>query len=296
MGKVQTRCDQYEASTPYHAFRPVIRSLLDVELTGDAGAQPNGTRGATRPDRRRPRPLGTAVRCTTRHLGLVDARSRGARSRLLAGAAPRRSGPCSRERAGRSDPHALRGRPLDGRCLLGSSAVSGDATADQAVARVHDTTPGRRRLRGRGRLTGTARDDAPARGAARRGRKDLGPGRGGRPAAHPGRAREHRRSAQPGTRSSFRSSRPRRIARETKCCRKRSKHSWRRRSTDSRPPTEHSCAGRPSSARLSPVTVIAQVLEGEEDASRVVGGMGSPDGVRRTRPTRRGRRSAFVMP
>jgi tetratricopeptide (TPR) repeat protein len=36
MGKVQTRCDQYEASTPYHAFRPVIRSLLDVELNGDA--------------------------------------------------------------------------------------------------------------------------------------------------------------------------------------------------------------------------------------------------------------------
>jgi class 3 adenylate cyclase/tetratricopeptide (TPR) repeat protein len=35
MGKVQTRCDQYEASTPYHSFRPVIRSLLDVELDGD---------------------------------------------------------------------------------------------------------------------------------------------------------------------------------------------------------------------------------------------------------------------
>jgi class 3 adenylate cyclase/tetratricopeptide (TPR) repeat protein len=36
MGQVQTRCDQYEASPPYHAFRPVIRSLLDVELNGDA--------------------------------------------------------------------------------------------------------------------------------------------------------------------------------------------------------------------------------------------------------------------
>ena len=35
MGKVQTRCDQYEASTPYHAFRPVISSLLDIELNGD---------------------------------------------------------------------------------------------------------------------------------------------------------------------------------------------------------------------------------------------------------------------
>ena len=35
MGKVQTRCDQYEATTPYHPFRPVLRSLLDVELNGD---------------------------------------------------------------------------------------------------------------------------------------------------------------------------------------------------------------------------------------------------------------------
>jgi class 3 adenylate cyclase/tetratricopeptide (TPR) repeat protein len=35
MGKVETRCDQYEATTPYHPFRPVLRSLLDVDLTGD---------------------------------------------------------------------------------------------------------------------------------------------------------------------------------------------------------------------------------------------------------------------
>jgi tetratricopeptide (TPR) repeat protein len=35
MGKVGTRCEQYESSTPYHPFRPVLRSLLDVELTGD---------------------------------------------------------------------------------------------------------------------------------------------------------------------------------------------------------------------------------------------------------------------
>jgi class 3 adenylate cyclase/tetratricopeptide (TPR) repeat protein len=35
MGKVQTRCDQYEATTPYHPFRPVLRSLLDVDLNGD---------------------------------------------------------------------------------------------------------------------------------------------------------------------------------------------------------------------------------------------------------------------
>ena len=35
MGKVGTRCEQYESGTPYHPFRPVLRSLLDVELNGD---------------------------------------------------------------------------------------------------------------------------------------------------------------------------------------------------------------------------------------------------------------------
>ncbi|HET7647248.1 MAG TPA: tetratricopeptide repeat protein [Gaiellaceae bacterium] len=35
MGKVGTRCEQYESGTPYHPFRPVLRSLLDVELDGD---------------------------------------------------------------------------------------------------------------------------------------------------------------------------------------------------------------------------------------------------------------------
>ncbi|HET7138031.1 MAG TPA: tetratricopeptide repeat protein, partial [Gaiellaceae bacterium] len=36
MGKVGTRCQQYESGTPYHPFRPVLRSLLDIELNGDA--------------------------------------------------------------------------------------------------------------------------------------------------------------------------------------------------------------------------------------------------------------------
>ena len=35
MGKVATRCQQYESTTPYHPFRPVLRSLLDVDLNGD---------------------------------------------------------------------------------------------------------------------------------------------------------------------------------------------------------------------------------------------------------------------
>ena len=35
MGKVAARCDQYEAATPYHPFRPVLRALLDVEPNGD---------------------------------------------------------------------------------------------------------------------------------------------------------------------------------------------------------------------------------------------------------------------
>jgi class 3 adenylate cyclase/tetratricopeptide (TPR) repeat protein len=34
MAKLNTRCDQYEATTPYHPFRPLLRSLLDVELNG----------------------------------------------------------------------------------------------------------------------------------------------------------------------------------------------------------------------------------------------------------------------
>jgi class 3 adenylate cyclase len=36
MGKVNARCDQYEASTPYFAIRPLLRSLLDVELNRSA--------------------------------------------------------------------------------------------------------------------------------------------------------------------------------------------------------------------------------------------------------------------
>jgi tetratricopeptide (TPR) repeat protein len=34
MTYLAARCEQYEASTPYHAFRPFLRSLLDVELNG----------------------------------------------------------------------------------------------------------------------------------------------------------------------------------------------------------------------------------------------------------------------
>jgi predicted ATPase/class 3 adenylate cyclase len=34
MRQVELRCEQYEASTPYFAFRPFLRSLLDVELNG----------------------------------------------------------------------------------------------------------------------------------------------------------------------------------------------------------------------------------------------------------------------
>jgi class 3 adenylate cyclase/tetratricopeptide (TPR) repeat protein len=34
MQLLTARCDQYESATPYHAFRPFLRSLLDVELNG----------------------------------------------------------------------------------------------------------------------------------------------------------------------------------------------------------------------------------------------------------------------
>lgn len=34
MRKIGARCDQYEATTPYHPFRPLLRSVLNVELNG----------------------------------------------------------------------------------------------------------------------------------------------------------------------------------------------------------------------------------------------------------------------
>ena len=41
MRQISLRCEQYEASTPYYAFRPFLRSLLDVELNG--GGEHNRT-------------------------------------------------------------------------------------------------------------------------------------------------------------------------------------------------------------------------------------------------------------
>jgi class 3 adenylate cyclase/tetratricopeptide (TPR) repeat protein len=41
MRKVAARCDQYESSTAYYPFRPLLRSLLDVELNG--GGEHNRT-------------------------------------------------------------------------------------------------------------------------------------------------------------------------------------------------------------------------------------------------------------
>lgn len=37
MEQITLRCEQYDASTPYHPFRPFLRSLLDVELNGGGG-------------------------------------------------------------------------------------------------------------------------------------------------------------------------------------------------------------------------------------------------------------------
>src|SRR5206468_10054377 len=41
MELLTARCEQYESSTPYHAFRPFLRSLLGVELNG--GGEHNRT-------------------------------------------------------------------------------------------------------------------------------------------------------------------------------------------------------------------------------------------------------------
>jgi class 3 adenylate cyclase/tetratricopeptide (TPR) repeat protein len=46
MRQISLRCEQYETSTPYHAFRPFLRSLLEVELNG--GAEHNRTALAER--------------------------------------------------------------------------------------------------------------------------------------------------------------------------------------------------------------------------------------------------------
>jgi class 3 adenylate cyclase len=46
MRKVGARCDQYEATTPYYPFRPLLRSLLAVELNG--GGEHNRTALAER--------------------------------------------------------------------------------------------------------------------------------------------------------------------------------------------------------------------------------------------------------
>ncbi|HEX3224514.1 MAG TPA: tetratricopeptide repeat protein [Gaiellaceae bacterium] len=46
MQQLTLRCEQYESSTPYHPFRPFLRSLLDVELNG--GAEHNRTALAER--------------------------------------------------------------------------------------------------------------------------------------------------------------------------------------------------------------------------------------------------------
>jgi class 3 adenylate cyclase/tetratricopeptide (TPR) repeat protein len=37
MPLLRTGCEQYESATPYHAFRPLLRELLSLELNGDAG-------------------------------------------------------------------------------------------------------------------------------------------------------------------------------------------------------------------------------------------------------------------
>ena len=46
MAKINARCDQYEATTPYFPFRPLLRSLLDIELNG--GGEHNRTAIAER--------------------------------------------------------------------------------------------------------------------------------------------------------------------------------------------------------------------------------------------------------
>ena len=140
MRQIELRCEQYEASTPYHPFRPFLRSLLDVELNG--GGEHNRTILSDRLHKVDEElvpwapllaaPLDVEV-ATTPEVDDLDpsfwrARLHGVMGTLLA--APPRF----------ADALRLRRRALDGRRVLGAPALPRHPAPDPAVARVHDAT------------------------------------------------------------------------------------------------------------------------------------------------------------
>ena len=171
MRQISLRCEQYETSTPYYAFRPFLRSLLDVELNG--GAEHNRAVLAERlvsvDEELVPwapllaAPLDVEVE-TTPEVDDLDPSFRRAR---LHGVVSSLLGRAARL----ADPARARGRPLDGRRVLRAAASPRHPAADATLAHVHDAARRRRRLRRRRGYTAATRAHPAAR-AASRGRRE----------------------------------------------------------------------------------------------------------------------------
>ena len=115
------------------------------------GPQPHGAGRAPRSRGRGAGAVDAAPRRSARRRGRVDTRGERSRPRVLASAPARGHGDASRTSAGLADAARVRRRPLDGRRIVRAPALPRDAASGSSVARVHDSTPGGRRLRrGRG--------------------------------------------------------------------------------------------------------------------------------------------------
>ncbi len=140
MTSLTPRCDQYESSTPYHPFRPLLRSLLDVELNGGgahnlevlaerlAALDPSSCRG------RRSSPRRSTSRSTRLPRSTISTRRSGARACTASSA--RCSAGCSTRR------RCCSSRTCTGwTTLVGAAAPPRHAAPEQALAVVHDAPP-----------------------------------------------------------------------------------------------------------------------------------------------------------
>ena len=181
MRQISLRCEQYETSTPYYAFRPFLRSLLDVELNG--GAEHNRAALAERlvsvDEELVPwapllaAPLDVDVETTPEVDDLEPsfrrARLHGVVSSLLAGLLD------SPTLLVLEDVHWMDDASSELLRHLGTQL------ADATLAHVYDPEGRRRRLRGRRGYTPAPRSHPAARAASRGRREDARAGSGGRP-------------------------------------------------------------------------------------------------------------------
>ncbi len=138
---VTASCEQYEASTPYFAFRGLLRGLLDVPHNGAAPARLRAARRGARPGARA---VASARRPPAGRAGRADAGGRGAPARVPARAAARRRRDRAHPPADWPDPGRDRGRALDGRCLGRSPPPSRPPGAHETLAAVRDAPADRR--------------------------------------------------------------------------------------------------------------------------------------------------------